>query len=130
MTGPLRDIEAALAEIRAFKGVLTRLETTLQNLREATVQSRLSSLPHCDVPVTDHRREHRMGPVPKIPGDLELQTFITARIDRMTFVEIARDVAQHFPPGRRVGKSAIHDWWKREGRHGRSGSLLPPDHPG
>ncbi len=118
MARTLSDIDAALADIGAFKGVLTRLEATLQSLREAALQDRLSQLPPCDVPVTEHRREHRMGRVPKITNDPELQAFILARIDRMTFEGIAHDVAGHFPPARRVGRSAIHDWWKRAGKPG------------
>ena len=82
MTGPLRDIEVALADIRVFKGMLTRLESTLESLRETALQDRLSQLPPCDVPVTEHRREHRSGRAPKIPNDPELQAFILARIDR------------------------------------------------
>lgn len=115
------DIEVALADIRTFKGVLTRLETTLEILREAALQDRLSQLPACDVPVTEHRRAHRMGRVPKIDSDPELQAFITTRLDRLTFEGIASDVAHHFPPGRRVGKSAIHAWWKRSGKPRRGG---------
>lgn len=42
--------------------------------------------------------------------DLELQDFIVARIDRMTFVQIAAEVADHFPPERCVRKTAIHAW--------------------
>ncbi len=120
MTGPLRDIEVALADIRVFKGMLTRLESTLESLRETALQDRLSQLPPCDVPVTEHRREHRSGRAPKIPNDPELQAFILARIDRLTFEGIAHDVAGHFPPARRVGRSAIHDWWKRAGKPARS----------
>ncbi|MFV0408973.1 MAG: hypothetical protein ACK5LJ_04500 [Paracoccus sp. (in: a-proteobacteria)] len=58
---------------------------------------------------------------PKIQSDPELQTFIAARIDRMTFTEIAAEVARQFPPARRVGKTAIHDWWKKRNRPDRSG---------
>lgn len=63
-------------------------------------------------PVSDHRRIHRPGRAPKIDSDPDLQAFIAARIDRMTFIQIAADVTEHFPPERRVGKSAIHKWWQ------------------
>ena len=55
-----------------------------------------------------------MGRVPKIDGDPELQAFILARIDRMTYVQLAEDVAEHFPEPRRIGKSAIHAWIKKQ----------------
>ena len=74
----------------------------------------------CSFPVTahrrNHRRNHRPGRPPKIEADPELQAFISARIDRLTFVEIAASVVDAFPPNRRVGKSAIHAWWKRSNR--------------
>lgn len=73
----------------------------------------------CDVAPTEHRRKHRPGTVPRIDSDPELEAFIRARIDRLTFVEIAAQVAQTFPKARRVGKSAIHAWWARQKpRHG------------
>ena len=63
---------------------------------------------------TDHRRAHRPGVQRKIDADPELQTFIRARIDRLTFTEMADEIAAHFPPARRVRRTAIHAWWKRE----------------
>lgn len=56
MTHAFADIEIALADIRAFKRVLTRLETALESLRETALQDRLSQLPACDAPITAHRR--------------------------------------------------------------------------
>ncbi|MFD3192013.1 hypothetical protein ACFMPD_17385 [Sedimentitalea sp. HM32M-2] len=70
-------------------------------------------------PITDHRRAHRAGPPPKIESAPGLQAFITARIDRMTFVQIADDVAAPFPPERQAKKSAIHAWWHRPKRSRR-----------
>lgn len=64
------------------------------------MQGRISALQPCDVPPTDHRREHRMGRVPKIDTDPELQTFILARLDRLTYHQIAAEIAAHFPPAR------------------------------
>ena len=63
-------------------------------------------------PVSAHRRAHRPGRARKIDTDHELRAFIEARIDRMTFMELAEEVAAQFPKPRRVGKSAIYDWWK------------------
>lgn len=74
---------------------------------------RLSALPASDVAVSQHRMAHRPGRAPKITTDAELHAFIFSRIDRMTYTEIADEIAQHFPADRRVKKSAIHDWWKK-----------------
>ncbi len=95
---------------------LARAGTALEEALRAIVQAGMNALPSPAVPVSAHRRSHRPGRAPKIESDPELQTFIMARIDRLTFAEIAAEVAQHFPPARRVGKSAIHNWWKKQ-RH-------------
>jgi hypothetical protein len=68
----------------------------------------------CDVPVTEHRRAHRFGRPAKLDTDPELRAFVRARIERLTFTEIEADVAKAFPEKRRVRKSAIHSWWKRQ----------------
>ena len=68
---------------------------------------------------TDGRERHdvladmafRPGRPPKIDNDPALLAFAAARI--------AEDVARHFPPERRAGKSAIHQWW-RAGAHRHS----------
>ncbi len=99
-----------------FKTALNTLSKSLQTIAECEDilrQHGLDSLPPCDIPMTEHRRQHRMGTVPKIDSDPELQAFILARIDRMTYIQIAEEVAEHFPKPRRVGKSAIHSWNKR-----------------
>lgn len=103
-----------------------RLDTGVERPLEDPVYP----LPIPTVPVSDHRREHRPGKPPIIPTDPVLQAFITARLDRMTFAEIAADVAANFPKERRVGKSAIHAWWQstRKPTNRKPGRL--PDHSG
>ena len=113
MTDQLSDIDSTLGEIRALNSAFRRLEATLESMREAALQNRLSRLPPCDVPVTDHRREHRMGPVPKIATDPEMQAFILARLDRLTYDQIADEIAAHFPPTRRVHRATVHRWVQR-----------------
>lgn len=117
---PRQKLAEAMAELQAGRAALNRAATALEETLQALAQTGINALPSPDVPVSAHRRAHRMGRAPKIDSDPELQAFITVRIDRMTFVEIAAEVARHFPPARRVGKSAIHDWWKKQGDPGRS----------
>jgi hypothetical protein len=62
----------------------------------------------------EHRRRHRPGLPSRLDADAELRAFIEARLDRLTFHAIAAEVAAAFPPGRRIGHSAIHDWWQRQ----------------
>lgn len=64
-------------------------------------------------PIIPLRAAHRAGTPARINHDAEMPTFIRARIDRMTFAQIATLVADHVPPERRVGNSAIHAWFRR-----------------
>jgi len=100
-----------------FEQGLTALSTALKTIGECediALDDSLGNLPTCSTPVTDHRRAHRMGRVPKIERDPELQAFILARVDRLTFTQLAKEVAEHFPSERQVKKSAIHQWWSRQ----------------
>lgn len=72
------------------------------------------------VAVADHRRSHRSGVPPRIASDPELEAFIRARIDRLTFTQIIAEVAATFPPERRTSLSALSRWWKLNRQ-------IPPD---
>ncbi|WP_062560814.1 hypothetical protein [Paracoccus aminovorans] len=113
---PLAAIDIALAEVGIAASALDRLGRALTTLRQSHLDGRLSDLPPCDVPVIEHRREHRMGRAPKIDADPELPAFILARLDRLTYHQIAAEIAAHFPPARHVhpatstaGRSVIGD---------------------
>lgn len=114
------ELELAIAELRASNAAQQRAIEGLHRAIEDVVNTTVNE-PSIDLPpVTQHRREHRSGRPAKIDADPELRAFIIARIERMTFPEIAQAVASQFPAERRVGKSAIYDWWKRSGRAGRT----------
>lgn len=114
MASVIRDqLSLALDELRASHAAQGRAISALGTALEACLQQGLNALPEPTAPACAHRRAHRPGKPPKIAGDPELQAFIMARIDRLTFTQIAAEVATHFPPARRVGKSAIQDWWQR-----------------
>lgn len=87
-------------------------ERAIQRLVEDPLQATLE----CDAAPSDHRRAHRPDRPANIDADPELRAFILARIDRMTFHQLADAVAETFPPARRVRHSAIHAWWKRNRR--------------
>lgn len=103
-------------QIDSLREAHARTIRVLEMALEATLQRALNALPEPTAPYSDHRRAHRPGLAPKIDGDVELQAFIAARIDRMTFEGIAAEVAQHFPADRRVGRTAIWDWWRKRQR--------------
>ena len=106
----LTALDIALADTRALQASFKRLETTLESLREKAVQGRPSSLPLCNVPATQHRREHRAGIPAIIDSNPTLQAFILARLDRLTFKQIADEIAQHFPPALHIHQSTVHRW--------------------
>lgn len=111
------DLEAValkLAEtdalLRAASEAHTQASIAFQSAVKGAVKDGLNTLDPAAFPATDHRRHHRPA---RIDTDPELQAFITARINRMTFHQIADDIAVHFPPERRARKPAIHAWWHR-----------------
>jgi|GEM_PF-1813084 len=124
----LRDARSQLAQAKEWTAgvhaaqsfALADLETAI----EGVLQEGINALPGPTVPPTAHRRAHRPGVMAKLDADPEVRAFVTARLDRLTFNEIATEVAAHFPPARHVGKSAIHDWWQKRQKRMKSG------HPG
>lgn len=91
----------------------TTLVDTLNLLASMNVQDAIKALPEPTAPPSEHQAEHRSGPQRKIETDTDLSVFTQTQIYRMIFVQIANKVTQHLSPERRVGKSAIWNWWKR-----------------
>lgn len=116
--------------MRATEAAFLELQHRLSTGVEDTVQAPIQPLPLPTVPASEHRREHRPGRPRIIPTDPALQAFVTARPDRMTFDAIAADVARHFPPERRVGKSAIHASYQSTRKTAKRNAGHPPDHSG
>ncbi|MBV0912855.1 hypothetical protein [Anianabacter salinae] len=122
-------LRTVMAELRTSHDLRAKADAAL--IRAAKALG--SALDHLDTyvadelppeayPVTEHRRAHRPGRMPKLDADPELRAFVLARIDRMTFQEIAEAVAVEYPVQRRVSRSTIHFWWRRnEGRYTPSG---------
>lgn len=121
---PLTAIDMALAEITIAARALDRLGSALADLRQSHLDSRQSCLPPCDVPVTEHRRAHRMGRAPKIDADPDLPAFILARLDRLTYHQIAAEIAAHFPPARHVHPATVHRWAQRHRASATTRDLL------
>lgn len=121
---PLTAIDMALAEITIAARALDRLGSALADLRQSHLDSRQSCLPPCDVPATEHRRAHLMGRAPKIDADPDLPAFILARLDRLTYHQIAAEIAAHFPPARHVHPATVHRWAQRHRASATTRDLL------
>ena len=96
-------------------GIPEVLKRVIQWAIKQGVQSPLEgTLP----PINPHRAAHRVGSPSRIDTDPGLTAFIRARIDRLTFKDIAADIAATFPPERRASVSGQHRWFHRQKRHG------------
>lgn len=120
-SNPARSLEAATLALRAAGQLLDaarveheRASMALERAVAEVMQSASTALPVTDAPPSDHLRKHRPGVLAKLDTDAELRAFVVARVDRMTFQGIVDAVASTFPPDRRVTRSTIHDWWKRD----------------
>ena len=121
-----RDMVAALDEVIAELGkgehLLSLIARELAELRHDLDKMEGAS-PALEQPVqgrvkaedleAEHRRAHRPGNPSRLDTDPELNAFVLARIDTHTFPQLEEEIAAHFPPERRIGKSAIHRWWQR-----------------
>jgi len=88
---------------------MTLIEATSPAL-DATTMTDAATAPPAHDP---HRAAHRVGFRSKIERDPELAAFVRDRTDRLTFPELAAEIAARVPPERRVSKSGLHRWWTR-----------------
>lgn len=121
MAGTDEDLDALRVTLDATRGALVAQRAALDRL-EGRLQATLQALspppdaPHTDPSASEHRRLHRPGRPAKLDTDPELRAFVEARLDTMTFSQIAAAVAARFPPDRIVRRSAIHHWWRKTRR--------------
>lgn len=109
--------EASENSLKSALNTLSKANKIALKIQKMALGDNIKSQPSCDVPITEHRMKHRPGRPAKIDQDPELEAFLMERIHRLGFVQMADEVAKHFPQDRRVGKSAIHAWYKRRLKH-------------
>lgn len=80
---------------KAMKGLSNRIETPPQQGSKAT------------------RTTRQKGRRSLIDTDQELNAFVRERINRLTYKQLADEIAEAFPADRRVSLSSIHRWWQR-----------------
>ena len=120
MTGARARMDTVRAELRAAEALHRE---TGAALRRASTALQAACKPASMEPETprssaaaDHIRAHRPGKPSRIDCDPELRASVLARVERMTFTALADAIREHFPPHRRVAKSALNDWWHRQSR--------------
>ncbi len=91
-----------------------RCTAAVERVIERTGEGTFNGQSNCDIPMTKHRAARRRGRQPKIDTDPELRAFILARMDKLTYAQIEREVEEAFPPERQVKRSAIHTWWQNQ----------------
>ena len=123
-THPRAAIERALSASRAARARFDDLDTALGDALGTGVEGVIER-PFKDASsVLQHRREHRVGVPSWLATDPELRAFVETRFATHTFDQIARDVAQTFPPNRRVSRSSIHRRWVETGKPTRGSDHL------
>ncbi len=106
----LSALSAAVAQTRQATAALDRASETLQSVLQDRFEGQVET--PTDV-AAEHVRAHRPGRPSRIDTDPELRAFVIERVDHMPFTALAAAIRSAFPPERRVGKSALYSWWKR-----------------
>jgi len=109
-----REIATSFDMTEAAKAANKRALTAAQTAIKGDLKQGLDALPVSEIAITTHRKQHRAGCPAKIDTAPELQAFIRARIDRLTYQQLAQDIAAYFPPNRRTSRSSIQRWWSHQ----------------
>ncbi len=64
-------------------------------------------------PLAAWRAAHRVGTPSRITSDPEVEAFILARIEAMTYAQIVAAVAARFPKARHISMSSLQRWWTK-----------------
>ena len=112
VTQSVREAQALTSAAgQALSGALTTLATAVQQpFNESCEVTGPGPMP----PPCEHRRLHRPGRPGKIESDPELQAFIRARADRLTYDQLVAAICDQFPPDRHVSRSTVHKWWSAQ----------------
>lgn len=109
-----RDTRAAIDRLAASLHAAQTAMDALQDAFSEPDKTSLNASLNGATSAEEHLRQHRTGRPAKIDCDPELRDFILARIDTTTYTHLAQAVAEQFAPDRRVGRTAINDWWNKQ----------------
>ena len=110
----ITELRSALAHTNAAAALATQTHQALSKGIEHPVKPPLNAPLTRDEVQAEHRRAHRSGRPAKIEGDPELEAFIRARIDTLTFAQIVSEVRATFPPDRQCSHSGLGRWWQKQ----------------
>ena len=112
------ELGCVMGQTEAATALVTNVKQALSKPVEPGVEHPVK--PPFNAPLTrdevqaEHRRAHRSGRPGKIDGDPELQAFIGARLDTLTFAQIVSEVRANFPPDRQCSHSGLARWWQKQ----------------
>ena len=99
-------------QIGDLQSANARTIRTLEAALNQAIKGPLNEALNLPPTLAEHRRAHRTGFPSRIDTDPELEAFIRARIDHMTYAEVVTAIAETFPPARCVRRSALARWSK------------------
>ena len=100
-----REILATAFKLRALAAGLEATVNTPSKGGKMAVES--------TAPLAAWRAAHRVGTPSRITSDPEVEAFILARIETMTYAQIVAAVAQSFPKSRHISMSSLQRWWAK-----------------
>lgn len=113
-------IDQALVQLACAQGhtdaainLATQLSGGIAMPLEGSFEPPSNAIQTRDEILAAHRRAHRPGQPAKIDCNPDLQAFILARIETMTFDQIVAEIKAHFAEPERVKRSSVHRWWRK-----------------
>ena len=110
---------AALADLNRARQSIERLSAAV----EAPVKGVFNAPSNTCTDLASWRAAHRSGTPSKLDTDAELRAFVLSRITTLTYDQIVQAVAANFPPDRRISRSSLSRWWRRQSKPGAAASI-------
>lgn len=107
---PAQLAAAALADLDRARDAVARIAEDAKG--QFKVPFKAPSNPPASL--AEWRAAHRSGTPSRLDTDAELRAFVLARIDTQTYDQIVQAVASAFPPERRVSRSTLSRWFRRQ----------------
>ena len=101
---------AALADLDRARAAMAQLSAGL----EGSINGPFNAPSNAAADLSVWRAAHRSGSPSRLDADPELRAFVLSRIATLTYDQIVQAVAASFPPARRISRSSLSRWWRRQ----------------